>query len=99
MLKYKDFVPKQISAPGFLNPGEHETFDDAVIAANSWLAENRVNVINLETVVLPNIWSQWEEGSTDASLGIGSGSPSHWHQFLRCWYHESESDTESDKDS
>ena len=95
MLQYKDFVPKQISAPGFIKPGEHENFDDAVAAANAWLSENRVNVISFETVVLPNIWSQWEEGSGDASLGIGGSSPSHWHQFLRCWYHESDSNPDN----
>jgi hypothetical protein len=31
------------------------------------VAENAIAVINIETVVLPNLWSRWEEGSTDAS--------------------------------
>ena len=87
MLKYKDFVPKQISAPGFFEPGQHESFDDAVLAANQWLADNDIKLISLETVVLPNIWSKWEEGSTDASIGTGD-SPNRWHQFLRCWFQE-----------
>lgn len=87
MLKYRDFVPKEIEAPGFLKPGEHESFNHAVEAANQWLAENSVKLINLETVVLPNIWSRWEDGSTDASIGTGE-SLSRWHQFLRCWYHD-----------
>jgi hypothetical protein len=87
MLKYRDFVPKEIEAPGFLKPGEHESFNHAVEAANTWLAENSVKLINLETVVLPNIWSRWEEGSVDASIGTGE-SLSRWHQFLRCWYHD-----------
>jgi hypothetical protein len=78
------------------NQGEHETFDAAVLAANQWLAENKVNVINLETVVLPNIWSRWEEGSGDAAIGTGGGSPSHWHQFLRCWYHDANTLIDSD---
>lgn len=87
MLKYKDFVPEQISAPGFLAPGEHESFDHAVQAANDWLSESNVRLVCLETVVLPNIWSKHEEGSADASIGTGD-SPSRWHQFLRCWYQE-----------
>ena len=89
-LKYKDFVPKQISAPAIFKPGEHETFDDAVLGLNRWLAISKVNVINIETVVLPNIWSPWEEGSGDASIGTSGSAPSHWHQFVRCWYHEKE---------
>ena len=89
-LKYKDFVPKQISAPAIFKTGEHETFEDAVLGLNRWLAISKVNVINIETVVLPNIWSPHEEGSGDASIGTSGSAPSHWHQFVRCWYHEKE---------
>ena len=88
MLQYKDFVPKQITAPGLFEPGEHESFDDALLAANKWLETSGVRLISLETVVLPNIWSKWEEGSADASIGTSGDSPSRWHQFLRCWYQE-----------
>ena len=88
MLKYKDFVPKQIEAPGFLSPGEHESFEHAVRAANQWVVENDIKIIGMETVVLPNIWSRWEEGSVDASIGTSGDTPSRWHQFLRCWYRD-----------
>lgn len=89
MLNFKDFVPKEIEAPGVLSPGEHESFDDAVLACNQWLVQNpQVKLISLETVVLPNIWSRWEEGSADASLGTSGDTPSRWHQFLRCWFHD-----------
>ena len=87
MLQYKDFVPRQLKAPGVFDQGEHETFDDAVLAANDWLVTNSIKVISLETVVLPNIWSRWEDGSSDASIGTGD-APSRWHQFLRCWYQD-----------
>ena len=90
MLKYRDFVPTQIEAPGLFKPGEHESFDDAVKAANDWLQTVNVKLINFETVVLPNIWVRWEEGSTDASLGTSGDSPNRWHQFLRCWYQDQE---------
>jgi len=86
MLKYKDFVPEEIEAPGFFKEGRHESFDHAVEEANKWLAENRIALVSIETVVLPNIWSRWEEGSNDASLGTSSDAPSRWHQFIRCWY-------------
>jgi hypothetical protein len=86
MLHYKDFVPKQISPPGFFDPGSHEPFDAAVDECNQWLAASNVKLVNIETVVLPNIWSRWEEGSADASIGTSGDAPSHWHQFIRCWY-------------
>ena len=88
MLKYKDFVPKEIRSPGFFEPGEHESFDAAVAAANEWLRESTVTLICLETVVLPNIWSKWEDGSADASIGTSGDTSSRWHQFVRCWYRD-----------
>ncbi len=88
MLKYKDFVPKEIAASGFLKAGEYEGFDDAVAAANQWLLTDNIRLLKIETVVLPNIHSRWEEGSTDAAIRTSGDSPSQWHQFLRCWYHD-----------
>lgn len=88
MLKYRDFVPREISASGFLKAGEYETFDEAVAAANQWLAENNIRLLKLETVVLPNIHSRWEHGSVDAAIRTSGDSPSQWHQFLRCWYQD-----------
>jgi hypothetical protein len=90
MIAYRDFVPRQVDPPGFLTPGTYESFADAVAAANEWLLSEHVRVVNVETVVLPNIWSRFEEGSADASLGTSGESPSHWHQFVRIWYEAAE---------
>ncbi len=86
MISFKDFVPRMTDTPGLLKPAEFESFELAVEAANLWIKETGVELVQLETVVLPNIWSHYEEGSADSSLGIPLGSPSHWNQFLRCWY-------------
>lgn len=88
MLKYRDFAPRVLSEPGLFHAGEFESFDHAVEAANEWIRSNNVEVINVETVVLPNIWSRWEEGTADGSLGTSGDSPSRWHQVVRCWYRE-----------
>jgi hypothetical protein len=42
--------------------------------------------VTLETVVLPNIWHPYEEGSSDPSLRASGEMSTSWHQFLRCWY-------------
>ena len=86
MIRFKDFIPKMMSQPGFFKLAEYESFDAAAQAADLWIKEYDIKVVNIETVVLPNIWSQWEEGSTDGSLGTSGESPSHWHQFVRVWY-------------
>lgn len=88
MLKFKDFIPEMTEKPGWLREGTYASFEAAVDAANQWLSVHKVKLVNLETVVLPNIWSRFEEGSTDASIGTSGDSPSRWNQFLRCWYTE-----------
>ena len=85
-LFFQDFVPSMLSDYSFFKVAEYETFEAAVAAANAWLQEEPVVLVHLETVVLPNIWSKHEEGTTDGSLGTSSASTSHWHQFLRVWY-------------
>jgi len=86
MIRFKDFVPRLITAPGIFKVGEYESFDEALTAANRWIKEYDVRLVSVETVVLPNIWSRWEDGSTDVALGTSGEMPSHWHQFIRCWY-------------
>ena len=83
MLRYRDFVPKQVEA-GLFAGGEYESFDEALERANRWIDDAAIQVKNMETVVLPNIWGRWEEGSSDTSLGVGSLSS--WNQFIRVWY-------------
>ena len=87
MIRFKDFVPQMLDAPRLFRAGEYESFEAALEAANQWIKEYNVQIVNVETVVLPNIWSKWEQGTTDVALGTSGEMPSHWHQFIRCWYH------------
>ncbi len=86
MIQFRDFVPEMLSAPALFRAGEYESMDAALTAANQWIKGNDIHVINVETVVLPNIWSRYEEGTTDVALGTSGEMPSHWHQFVRVWY-------------
>lgn len=90
MIQYKDFVPRQVTSTrkglfGGSTTTEFETVDDAVAAANAWLASAGVKLLNVETVVLPNVWEEHEGGTADGSL-FASGSGATWHQVVRCWY-------------
>ena len=75
-----------LNPPGWFKEGEYESLDDALTAANEWIRTSGVRLINVETVVLPNIWSRYEEGSRDTALGTSGDSPSRWHQIVRCWF-------------
>lgn len=90
MYTYQDFIPKRIPASkGGLfrssTPEGHQSFRDAVEEANAWVVAQGVEVVNIETVVLPNIWEEHEQGTEDGSLYTGT-SASYWHQFVRVWY-------------
>ena len=92
MLHYRDFIPQRVVQQtrklfGTDTETHYETFKDAVQAANEWLVASDVTLVNVETVVLPNIWEEHEEGSDDGSLYTG-GTMSHWHQFVRVWYQD-----------
>jgi hypothetical protein len=92
----RDFVPQRFQghSKGLVeelfvlpdNQGHYETLCAAIAAANEWIREHRVRVINVETVVLPNIWEEWELGTRDPA--IRTFAKPIWHQFVRVWYEE-----------
>ena len=87
MLKYKNFVPKMTRTYGFFTDAEFENFDAAVAAADEWIARTGVDVIQMETVVLPNMYNPGEKGPNDTYLNVTSQhGMNHWYQFLRVWY-------------
>ena len=86
MLKYKTFVPRQTKAYGFLSDGDFANFDDAVAAADEWIESTGVEIVQIETVVLPNMYDSGEKGPNDTYLRVPDRMANHWHQFLRVWY-------------
>lgn len=88
MISYRDFAPLRIKR-GLLHSDQYESFDAAVAAANEWIADNHVDPMNVETVVLPNISSDKSEGTRDARVETEEAMTSinEWYQFVRVWYH------------
>ena len=89
MIGFQDFAPRQTVPAGFLRPAQHEMLQEALAVANGWIAQNNVQVINVETVVLPNIYHPGEQGSTDPELRISGEMSSYWYQIVRVWYRTS----------
>lgn len=89
MIRHRDFAPARTRG-GLLRSDRYDSFDTAVAAAQAWIDEVKADVISLETVVLPNIWSSEEEGTTDGSVATEQAmtSVNEWNQFLRVWYRE-----------
>lgn len=78
---FKDFAPQPIKRSFFKT--EYESFEEALDAANAWIRDHKVEVLNIETVVLPNMW---QAGETIDMAYISNESGSYWYQFLRVWY-------------
>jgi hypothetical protein len=79
---FKDFFP-QVTHSGFLS-SEYEAFEQVVNRANDWMAGSGVRVLNVETVVLPNVNTGEEAQQTN--IRTSSEMSSYWRQFLRVWY-------------
>ncbi len=86
MIEYRDFAPKQLAAGGLFKAATFDTLSAAVLAANEWIAANGIDVINVETVVLPNLWTSGSMGTADANRILQSGFAQSWNQFIRVWY-------------
>lgn len=89
MIRYRDFAPHVIKR-GILHSDAYENFDAAVEAANTWLAESSIDLLTVETVVLPNISPDKSEGTADGRVETEEAMTSinEWYQFLRVWYRE-----------
>jgi len=86
MIKHIDFTPKITKKGGFFRSDQIENFETSVNQMNEWIETNKPDIINIETVVLPNIHDFDEEGSEDTMLRTGREGISHWYQLIRLWY-------------
>jgi hypothetical protein len=88
MLAFRDFAPSNLSKPSWSKGlGEWEPFSVALAAANEWVRQERIEVVNIETVVPPCHVDTPAFAQTDAPASFINGQ--HWHiqrQFIRVWY-------------
>ena len=86
MIAFQDFVPRQLQPAGFLTAAQYQPVDQTVQAANDWIRQYGVKVLNVETVVLPNVYDPGEEGTGDGDLRVSGDGRSDWYQLIRVWY-------------
>ena len=85
MIKCKDFVPEKKKG-SFFKAGSMQHFDEVLKDLNTWVDQEAIEVVSIETVVLPNIHESDEDGSMDTELWTGGESASKWYQLVRVWY-------------
>jgi hypothetical protein len=86
MIGFADFVPAKTRNGGFFTTADHAPIQEAVDRANAWIAENNVQVFNVETVTLPNMYQRGETGPQDSHLNVYPDITSEIYQFVRVWY-------------
>lgn len=95
MIQYKDFAPRITERGPFGGASDYESFSDVVGAVNQWIGSAAIQVINVETVVLPDRI----EGTSDGVYGlttsnafypvmISQGLAINYFQCVRVWYRE-----------
>lgn len=85
-IRFIDFAPRQLEAPSFLVRAKYEDLGQALVRLNRWIEESEVEILNIETIVLPNMHRPREEGTHDVAILAAGESPGNWHQFFRVWY-------------
>jgi len=87
-IKFIDFVPEQIRPPKLFSEASYSSLEECRIKMDEWVRKNDPEIIQIETVILPNIHNKREEGSDDVELKTYEldGHSNRWHQFFRLWY-------------
>lgn len=90
MIQFKDFAIKTTKPAGWLNSPEFEPLEETLLRVNNWIEENELMVLNVETIVLPNVYDDGTKRTSSKgaykSKETGSGSPNWWYQIFRVWY-------------
>jgi hypothetical protein len=95
MIKCKDFAPRITKRGPFGGASEYEFFSEVVSTVNQWIESTTIQVINVETIVLPDRI----EGTSDDVYGIAvsngfypvmisQGVTINCFQCVRVWYRE-----------
>lgn len=95
MIKYKDFAPRITEWGPFGGASEYESFSEIVSAVNQWIESTTIQVINVETVVLPDRIEGTDDGDYGVTTSnafypvmISQGLAIKYFQCVRVWYRE-----------
>ncbi len=87
-VNFRDFVPEVLDAGGIFTKATYEGLAELRKRMNQWIEGNGIKVLNVETILMPNLNSPREEGSEDAAVWSSGDFATTWNQFIRVWYVE-----------
>ena len=83
-LQYKDFSPSAVEHKVLST--EYENFPEVVAHANEWIRNSGVTVLNVETVLLPNLQNLKDTLQVIQSVSGTVMNSSYLFQVVRVWY-------------
>ena len=87
MIKYKDFSPEITRANILGAVKESDSFELVVKQVNIWVGSNPIKVINIETILFPNLHLQPKMADLENGvMTVGQGH--NIFQCVRVWYEE-----------
>ena len=85
-INYIDFEPKPLEK-SFWGTHTYEKLDEVLKRANEWIRRNySTEIVNVETVVLPNIYRKDTAQTNQVAQFITGGSTVNNFQIIRIWY-------------
>ena len=94
MIKFRDFSPP-VKELGLLGRPRLAPFERAVESANGWIEAFHIDVVNIETVLLPNAWN--DTATAEAELEE-TAEETRWYQIVRVWYRDEPREPDTDDD-
>ena len=88
MIKFRDFVPVLEKEGGLFSPKEVAPLSQVLSEVNSWITKDKVHVLNIETVFIPNIYQPHEDFTENSDIVQSYSMDTHWDQFVRVWYND-----------
>jgi hypothetical protein len=79
-IQFRDFFPREMDSSFFFT--KYAPLEDTVAKANEWIASEGVDVLNVETVLLPGVGRSRKTTGTVQTTGGHDG----WYQVVRVWY-------------
>jgi hypothetical protein len=81
MIAFYDFIPQRQSKR------EYENIHEMVSRVNRWIEQYQIDVLNIETLLVPNLpadtaESRWVRSDLSVSITLST------YQFVRVWYRQ-----------
>lgn len=85
-INYVDFEPQQLER-SFWGIHSYENLTDVLKRANEWIRRNYSHeIVNVETVVLPNIYVKGKAQTSKIAQYYTGGQSVQNFQIIRIWY-------------